>query len=168
MKKILFVASFLLLSVTVFAQSKIGTINSDLIIASMTELTKVQTDLKIYGGELDTEFQKVATNYQSKIAAYEQDEATLTDALKKTRQEEIFNLENDLQRFRQNSEGLIQIKRDELMRPLYQKLGIALEAVAKEKGYTQVFTMNAGIAYFDIKQDITHAVADKMQITLKQ
>tara|TARA_R110000751_G_scaffold263955_1_gene363133 strand:+ start:316 stop:570 length:255 start_codon:yes stop_codon:yes gene_type:complete len=77
-------------------------------------------------------------------------------------------MEQDLQRFRQNSQGLIQIKQNELMQPLYQKVGQALNEVAQEQNYSQVLTLNAGVAYFDPALDLTQAVADKLGVTLQQ
>ena len=53
------------------------------------------------------------------------------------------------------------------MQPLYQKVGQALDAVAREQNYTQVLTLNAGVAYFDPALDITDDVAKKLGVTLK-
>jgi outer membrane protein len=51
------------------------------------------------------------------------------------------------------------------MRPLYSKLSIAIQEVAKENGYTQVLTISGNeFVYIDEKFDITSLVMDKLGI----
>lgn len=167
MKKIFIPLAAFLISVSAFAQSKVGTIDSDLVISSLNEVTQVQKDLEAYGADLDKQFKELVTKYQSAVTAYQSAEATATEEDKKAKQEEIVGMEEDIQRFRQNSQGLIQIKQNELMQPLYQKVGQALDAVAKEQKYSQVLTLNSGVAYFDPALDLTEAVAKKLGVNLK-
>ncbi|MGB3773824.1 MAG: OmpH family outer membrane protein [Leeuwenhoekiella sp.] len=159
---------FLFVGFTAFAQTKVGTVDSDYLLASMPELTEVQTNIETYGGELDSQFKEMVTNYQSKVDEFQSLAETTTEADKKGKQDVIVGIEQDIQKFRQNSQQLIQIRRDELMRPLYTKIGTAIDAVAKKQGYTQVLTLGNGVAYFDPTYDLTQAVADNLKITLKQ
>ncbi len=59
-------------------------------------------------------------------------------------------MENDITKFRQNASQLIPLEENRLLQPLYEKIGTALEEVAKAEGFTQVLTMNnSGLAYID-------------------
>ena len=49
---------FLFLSITSFAQSKVGTIDIDYILTQMPELLEVQKQVEAYGKELDVDFNK--------------------------------------------------------------------------------------------------------------
>jgi len=167
MKKFILPLVVFFVSLSAMAQSKVGTIDSDLVIASLDEVAQVQKDLEAYGADLDRQFKELVSKYQAAVEAYQKVEATATEDDKKKKQEEIVGMEQDIQRFRQNSQGLIQIKQNELMQPLYQKVGQALDAVAREQNYTQVLTLNAGVAYFDPALDITDDVAKKLGVTLK-
>ncbi|MCC4213386.1 OmpH family outer membrane protein [Leeuwenhoekiella parthenopeia] len=167
MKKFILPLVVFFVSLSAMAQSKVGTIDSDLVIASLDEVAQVQKDLEAYGADLDRQFKELVTKYQNAVKAYQDAEATATEEDKGKKQEEIVEMEQDIQRFRQNSQGLIQIKQNELMQPLYQKVGQALDAVAREQNYTQVLTLNAGVAYFDPALDITDDVAKKLGVTLK-
>ena len=167
MKKFILPLVLFFVSLSAMAQSKVGTIDSDLVIASLDEVAQVQKDLETYGADLDRQFKELVTKYQNAVKAYQDVEATATEDDKQKKQEEIVGMEQDIQRFRQNSQGLIQIKQNELMQPLYQKVGQALDAVAREQNYTQVLTLNAGVAYFDPALDITDDVAKKLGVTLK-
>ncbi len=167
--KTLFASFFLLfISATAVAQSKVGTIDSDYVLGSLPELDTVQASIKTYGAELDKQFQEMVGNYQEKVKTFQALTDTVSASDRKAKQDVLVGLEQDIQKFRQNSQQLIQIRQNELMRPLYTKVGTALEAVAKSKGYTQVLTMGSGVAYFDPKDDLTQAVADKLGITLKK
>lgn len=159
---------FLFVSIATFAQTKVGTVDSDYILASMPELTEVQTNIETYGGELDSQFKEMVTNYQGKVNEFQSLTDTISDADRKAKQDVIVGIEQDIQKFRQNSQQLIQIRRDELMRPLYTKIGSAIDTVAKKQGYTQVLTLGNAVAYFDPAHDITQAVAKNLEITLKQ
>lgn len=168
MKKLVNSVVFLFISVSVFAQTKVGTVDSEYLLASLPELNEVQENIETYGGELDSQFKEMVGNYQGKVDEFQSLKDTVSDADRKAKQDVIVGIEQDIQKFRQNSQQLIQIRRNELMRPLYTKIGTAIDAVAKEKGYTQVLTLGNAVAYFDPKHDITQAVADNLGIELKQ
>jgi outer membrane protein len=91
----------------------------------------------------------------------------MTPENKKKKQQEIYELESDIQKFRQNAVQLVQLRQDELMRPLYQKVGDAVAVVAKQEQYTQVFTLDGNeLAYVDPKFDITLKTAAKLGLKL--
>lgn len=150
------------------AQTKVGTIDSDYVLGSLPELDTVQGSIKTYSDELDKQFQEMVTNYQEKVKGFQALTDTASASDRKAKQDVIVGIEQDIQKFRQNSQQLIQIRQNELMRPLYTKVGTALDAVAKDKGYTQVLSLGNGVAYFDPNHDLTQAVADKLGIKLKE
>ncbi|MDY8137770.1 OmpH family outer membrane protein [Aquimarina sp. 2201CG5-10] len=165
MKKILFPILLLIASFQVIAQTKTGTVDSELILSKLPELTKVQEDLKAYNAKLESELKVKIDDYQAKVKDYQEKVASMTEPMKKTKQEEIIALENDIAKFRQNGAQLVQIEQNRLLQPLYQKIGKALEEVAKAEGYAQVFTIsNSGLAYIDPKFDLTKTVMTKLGI----
>ncbi|WP_024768763.1 OmpH family outer membrane protein [Aquimarina macrocephali] len=169
MKKIILSILILIVSFQLNAQSKTGTIDSEYILSQMPELTKVQEDLKAYNGKMEGDLKVKVEAYQAKVKEYQDKVASFTEAIKKTKQEEIIALENDIAKFRQNGSKLIQIEQNRLLQPLYQKIGQALEEVAKTEGYAQVFTITtSGLAYVDPKFDVTKTVMTKLGITIKE
>ncbi len=166
-KKVLFPILLLLISLEVVAQSKVGTIDTEFIIGKMPELTKVQEDLKAYNAKFDKELQIKAEDYQAKIKSYQEGVAEMTDPMKKLKQDEIIALENDITKFRQNASKLLPLEQNRLLQPLYNKIGTALEEVAKAEGYTQILTVsNSGLAYLDSNYDLTDTVLTKLGIPL--
>ncbi|WP_109851956.1 OmpH family outer membrane protein [Aquimarina sp. AU58] len=169
MKKIILSILVLIVSFQLNAQSKTGTIDSEYILSQMPELTKVQEDLKAYNAKMEADLKVKVDEYQAKVKEYQDKVASFTEPIKKTKQEEIITLENDIAKFRQNGSKLIQIEQNRLLQPLYQKIGKALEEVAKTEKYTQVFTITtSGLAYVDPKYDVTKTVMTKLGITIKE
>jgi outer membrane protein len=158
---------FLFVSISSFAQSKVGTVDIDFILSQMPELTSVQAQVEDYGKELDVDFKKNMDAYNVLIKAYTDNESTFTDAVKKEKQDAIIATENDLGKFQQNGSKLLNIRRDELLRPLYQKIGVALDKVAKAGGYTQVLQIDEYIVYLDNTLDITMSILKELGIEVK-
>ncbi len=170
MKKLIIVAFSLMISLGSMAQttSKVGTIDVDYILSKMPEIEQVKVEVQAYGNELDGQLNEKIVVYDSLIANYQAMETTYGDAIKGIKQTEIINLENDMTQFRENSVSLLQIRQNELMGPLYAKIGKSLEVVAKEQLYTQVVAVNASIAYLDKNFDVTNAVLTNMGIPLEE
>lgn len=167
MTKLLKIA-FLFLCVTGFAQSKVGTIDVDYIISQMPELSSVQKQIEDYGNGLDSNLLKKLAEYQTAIDKYKTDEVSLTINQKKGRQDSILAMENDIQKFQQNGNQLIVLKQEEYLKPLYEKIGIALEKIAKAEGYTQVLMRNNDVVYIDNRFDLTLAVLKELGIEIKE
>ncbi len=154
---------------TAVAQTKVGTVDPELIITKMSELASVQDGIKAYNEELQVELQKKLDAYDVLIKAYQASEAGLSDDVKKTKQQEIIEAEQDIQKFQNNGNQLIQIKQDELLKPLYTKIGEALNEIASAEGYTQVLTTGGGttLAYADPNFDLTVKVMQKLGLKLE-
>ncbi len=159
---------FLLICITGFSQTKVGTINVDYIISNMPELETVNKEVEEYATKLDADLQKQLEDYQAKLKVYREGEATFTDAQKQEKQLELRNVQNDINKFQQNGTKLININRDEKMRPLYTKIGEALDKIAKEQGYTQVLTVNSSLAYYDNNFDVTRLVLKELGIKIEE
>ena len=167
-KKIIFPILLLLISIKVDAQSKVGTVDTDYILAKMPEFTKVQEDLNTYSSKLQEDLKVKTDEYQVKIKSYQDGVAQMTEAMKKLKQDEIIALENDITKFRQNASQLVPLQQNSLLQPLYEKIGTALEEVAKAGGYTQVLTVSdSGLAYLDENYDLTNTILIKLGIPLE-
>ncbi len=162
MKKLSLLFIAFIFSFQLMAQSKVGTIDIEYILSKMPELVQVGVDVKTYSDELDNLLQVKYTKYQVLINVYQENETGYTDADKKTKQDEIIDLENEMQQFQQNSSTLIQIRQNELLRPLYMKIREALNVVSNEEKFTQVFTVDNTIVYLDTNFDITITVMKKI------
>ena len=167
MKRI-FLLLLLLISVSSFSQSKVGTINTEFIISKMPDLENVQSQMKDYNKELRTKIQDKYTRYQELVQEFEKEKDSLNDVMKKIRQNEIYDMEESINKLQKNSQQLARVKRDELMRPLYEKIGVAIEKIVEEEGYTQIFNENNGLVYGDPKNDLTEEVLTELGIEIEK
>jgi outer membrane protein len=171
MKKTILIALVSLFSVTSFAQTtKVGTIDTDYALSKMPELTPAQDSLKAYQEKLGKQLAEKTANYDKIFQTAQTTFATMTDAEKKAKQEELAGLESDLTSFRRNGSQLIEFKQSDLLRPLYQKISENVATVAKQLGYTQILNIgnNDNLAYIDPTYDITTLVLVNMGITVKE
>ena len=165
------IAFFVLCLTSLFAngqQTKIGSINTELIVGLMPETQKVIKLLNDYTKRLDSSYQIKLKEYQTAVAEFQNLKPTSTEQFKKVKLEEAQKLEAELQNSQNTGNKLVQLKRDELMRPLYKKLSEVIAEVAKAEGYTQVLTTNNEFAYLDERYDLTQKVMDKMGIKLPE
>lgn len=166
MKKLSILLIVIISSLQLNAQSKVGTIDIEYILSNMPQLEQVRADVKVYNDDLESQSNVKISTYQTLIQAYQQNEKSYTEAIKKEKQNEIIALENDIKKFQQNSSQLAQLKQNELVQPLYQLIGDALISVSEEENFTQVFTINNDIVYLDPKLDLTIKVMKKMGLPI--
>ena len=150
------------------AQTKVGTINTEYIVSRMPEFKEVQKEVENYGKSLDAGLKEKFDEYQEKVKAYTEKEATFTEALKELKQKDIMKLEEDIQKLRTNSGKLLQVRQDELLRPLYNKIGIEVEKIVKTDGFTHIFNENNALIYIDPNFDITIKVMKNLGIPVEE
>lgn len=113
---------------------RFGYINSDLIIRKMPEYQEAEKELESLVQTWQIEIDKKKTSLDSLRADYSKDELMLTQEMKKVRLAEIKSKEDDLRNYQSNAfgfDGLLFKKRQELVKPLQEKIFEASEKVAK-------------------------------------
>src|SRR3546814_8859562 len=73
---------------------------------------------------------------QSKFEAYQKEQATLADAVKQSREQEMQDLNQRIDQFQLKSQQDMQKKREELMSPILEKVQAAIKTVADANNYT--------------------------------
>ena len=83
-----------LVSFSAQAQSKIGTIDADYILAQLPEIEAVNKGLETYNQELQADLDSTLTKYESLIKVYQDNNASWTEEEDNTKANEIVSLEN--------------------------------------------------------------------------
>lgn len=168
-KHLLYTFAIIFCSYTVSAQSKVGTVNINILVSKLPEIAQVKTGITAYEKTLQADLNAKLEAYKQEVETANKAFEKMTEEEKKKKQQEIYTLENDIQNFRQNAPQLIQLKQDELMRPLYQKVGSVVAEIAKAEKFTQVFTLDGNeLAYASPVYDLTLKVAAKLGINLQE
>lgn len=153
MKKLILSLAILLTVSTAFAQQKIGYINSDELLVSMPEAKKADAEISAYAKTFQDQLSSMQKELETKYKAYEASVKTMTDATKEVKQKELNDLQNRIQSTQQSAEEKIATKRQELLKPITEKADAAIQAVAKEKGYSYIFDANAGGIIYALPTD---------------
>ncbi len=140
------------LSTSLSAQ-KLGHINSNELLLAMPERNSVETQIKQYAQELETQLTTMSNEYQAKVQDYQAKEATMTDAIKQDKIKEITNLETRITEFQKTAQQDLQNKEESLLKPIIDKAKKAIEDVAKENNYTYIFDSGVGVLLYQKDSD---------------
>jgi outer membrane protein len=165
--KVLFLGvAFFVMSGMAQAQVKIAHVNTAEILDAMPDKAKAEKDLEKYYGELQSQLQTMAQEYQTKMQDYEANQATMSNLVKQSKEKEIIDIQNRIQQFQANAEGEFENKRAELLKPILDKIQAAINQVGKEKGYTYMLDLATGAAVYvsDDAIDATNDVKAKLGI----
>ena len=151
----------------VYAQGpKIGFVNSSKILQEYPEAQEVNKKLDGMARAAQAELERMSKELQQRYEDYKKKEALLTDAQKKTQQEELAALEQRGYQFRQQkfaNDGEIAVATDSLLGPIKKKVMKVIEQVAKDQKVQFIFDRNDQITvllYGDVKYDYTNLVID--------
>jgi len=165
-KAALFATALLFLTnLAVKAQSKTGFIYFGVVVQAMPERPVLEKTLQDYQKQFADQYQAMQTEYQTLGAAYEKGRTTMTDAVRTAKEAELTDLQNRMQKFSTDAQQKIEARQNELLKPIIDKVSVAANAVAKEKGYSIIIdaTQNILVVKNDA-DDITPAVKLKLGI----
>ena len=169
MKKTLLLIAFVFVGYITNAQTKTGTIDADYILNQMPAMEEVNLGLQEYNTEMQEDLQATIKEYEGLIEVYQKERDSLTEEERAEKENEIIGLENDIKGFRQRASVMMQMRRNELTKPLYEEINQAMQQVIQEEGYTQVFHANGNsLAFADERYDITEKVMKKLGIDLSE
>lgn len=137
MKK-LFLVLALALPIALSAQ-KMGYINSQELFSQMPELNEVKLRMDTLQGQYETQLANMQEEFNKKVAAFQSEQATLTDGVKEFRQQELAEMEQRIQLFYQTAQQDIQKKQQEYLAPLHEKMTKAIQEVGTAEGFTYIF-----------------------------
>ena len=171
--RIVMIVFLALLSAGTFAQTadqKFGYANFEGIFTQMPEEKQVENAIKVHGDQLKAQLDAKYKEYQAKVEVYKKLPATTPDAIRADKESELTQLQQNIQKFQQDAQESLQKKQNDLMEPVFAKISKALDAVAKENGYTYIFTSKTltgenVVLYADEKYDISTLVLKKLGIT---
>lgn len=151
-----------------------GRVDLTAIIPNMPEYQEADKNLAEYGKDLQDQLEQMQVEFNQKLADYQKNANTYSDAIRQTKESELQQLDQRLREFQQIAYQDLQKKQNELMAPIIEKANNAVNAVAKEGGYMAIFNTegdmaaSAGLAYFDPEQltNITEAVAKKLGVEI--
>jgi outer membrane protein len=166
MKKITKTIAFILIGLainTVAVAQKVAHIQLDSLITLMPESKKALDMAQEYGKQLEKEITAMQTEFQTKLTDYQTNQASYSDLVRKSKEEDLQGLQQRIEAFREQASQDYQKKYNELSKPIYEKAKKGIEAVAKENSYKYVLDTSTGLVlYSEASDDILPIVKKKL------
>ncbi len=173
MKKIILSISFVCLLLGATYAQKYAYIDSEYIMENIPEYKDAQTEIdnlsKQWQKEIELKFKEIDNLYK----AFQAESVLLPEDVKKKRENEIIALEKeakDLQKKRFGKDGDLFKKRQDLVKPIQDKVYNAIEKRSQDKNFIFVFDKAGSltIMYADSKYDISDDILDDMGYKLNK
>lgn len=164
---------FLAATFTTMAQVKIGYTSASQILPQMPDFKAKQSELESYAKVLENQMKSKQQELQAKAAALQQEYDKLVPVVQEQKRKELDQMQQNLIDFQKTAQADIQKKEQALLTPLYDKIQVAIDAVAKANNYTMVMnaydgTNSPNLLYAQESSDITNLVLKHMGIEVKK
>jgi outer membrane protein len=147
MKKILFISCILSIGLMAEAQ-RYAIIDTKYILDKMPDYKTAQKQLDDIAAGWQKEIETLQQELDKMYKDYDAEQVMLSDELKKKREDQLFNKEKmvrDLQRKHFGFEGDLFKKRQELVKPIQDKVYNAVQKLAVQRGYDFILDKSEGI-----------------------
>jgi len=138
MIKKLLLAIMIALPMSVFAQ-KFAVINTQQLMESMPEIKTINEQMQASTKKYEDEFAKLQEEFSKKFEEFQSLEESTPQTIKDRRMQEMQELENKINQFRQTATQDLQRQQQQLMAPVQEKVMKAIQGVGAEGGYTFIF-----------------------------
>ena len=148
MKKILITLSACFLLATVSMAQRYAVIDSKYILDKLPEYKEAQDKLDQFSKMWQQEIENKSSELEKMYQEYDAEQVMLSDELKKKREDQIYNKETavrELQKKRFGYEGDLFKKREELIKPIQDKVYNAIQKLATAKLYDFILDKSEGI-----------------------
>ena len=169
MKKILFVLCILLGSITFAVAQRYAIVDSKYILEKLQDYKQAQLKLDQFSEQWQKEIDQKQADLDKMYKEYEAEQVMLSNELKKKREDQLFNLEKelrDLQRKRFGFEGDLFKKRQELVKPIQDRVYNAIQKIAVQRSYDFILDKSEGITviFADPKLDRSEDVLRELGV----
>jgi outer membrane protein len=173
MKYLSLFALTILASFSLKAQTpmKVGFADVEYIFSQMPESKTIESELQALQTQLKKQIDAKIADFQKKLAEYQQFGANVPEAVRQNTERELRQMQENIEKLQQDAQNEMQRKQTQLMDPVYQKVGKAIEDVAKENGFSLILNNQISgldvILYGDEKLDVSDLVLKKLGVTPK-
>ena len=166
--KPIYVLAFLLLTFTGYSQ-KFGYIDSEVILKKLPEYAEAQKEIDKLAVNYQKELEKKRVTLDSMYQVFHREEILLTEDMKRKKLTELTEREAEIreqQRKVFGFDGLIFLKRQELIEPIQDKVFEAVKKVAKKHKLQFIFDKSSdlSIIYASPTHDYTDFVLEQLDL----
>ncbi len=147
MKKILLILAVSFLATTTQAQ-KFAYVDTDYILNKIPDFKQAQDKLDALSADWQKEIENKYADVEQMYRTYQQEQVLLTDEMKVKREDAIIKKETAAKNLQQKyfgPEGELYIKRQELIKPIQDKIYDAIQQLAANNKYAIVFDSSSDL-----------------------
>ena len=166
-KKLLF--AFVLVSMFAFTTDaqKIAYVDINQILNSMDDYKSAQKKIDDEAAKWRREIAEEYDVIKGMYSKYQAEQVLLSDEVRRQKEDEIMNKENAVREMQKNKfgpEGALFKKRQELVRPIQEKVYTAIEDYANTKGYDFIFDKgsSSGMIFSNPRYDKTEDIMKEL------
>lgn len=158
---------FLIFGLTFVHAQRFGYIDTDYILNKMPDYKKAQEEINQLSASWEKEIQEMQKNIEGMYSTLQAEQVLLTEEMRKERIEEIQKKEKELKEYQKKVfgfEGLFFLKKQELVKPVMDKIWDAVEKVSKQNNLAIVFDKASQLVmiYTDPRHDYTDFVLEEL------
>jgi outer membrane protein len=158
---------FLIFGLNFVQAQRFGYIDTDFILNKMPEYGKAQDEINQLSEAWEKEIQEMAKKIEAMYSDLQAEQVLLTDEMKKERTATIQKKESELKEYQRKVfgfGGLFFLKKQELIKPIQDKVWDAVDKVAKQNNLAIVFDKAGELVmiYTDPRYDYTDFVLDEL------
>ena len=167
MKKLILTSVILFFAASFTMAQRYAFVDTEYILGNIPEYADAQQQLDDLSAKWQREIEKKYQEIDQLYKEFQADAALMPEEMKQQREEEIIQQEKavkDLQRQRFGQNGDLYKKRQELIKPIQEKIYNAIEEIATDKSYAFVFdkSENPKMLFADPRYDISDQVLETM------
>ena len=170
MLKKLLLAVMVAAPMCLFAEVKIGTVDTQEVFTLMPELKTAQASLEEVNKKYQTEYKALQEEFNKKYQEFQQAIAkdSLPPNIAERRQKELQDMMQRQEQFQQDAQQQMAKAQNDAMAPIYQKLDNAIKAVGAAEGVIYIFDLaRTSIPYVNESQSINLTSKVKANLGIK-
>lgn len=149
---------------SLFAQTKVGHVNTGLVLESMPEAAVADSLMRLYQDSLTTGFQMLEQEFEQKYKNLTDSVQLVTPKTRQLREQELQGLQQQMQVFQQESGRMFEYRRGQYLQPLVLKLQSAIDSYAKANGYNLILdtSIPGALLYVNEADDLTDKIISSL------
>jgi outer membrane protein len=167
MRRCFLTVFFVIFGLSFATAQRFGYIDTDFVLNKMPEYSKAQEEINELSEAWEKEIQEMARKIESMYSDLQAEQVLLTDEMKKERTAAISKKEAELKEYQKKVfgfNGLFFLKKQELIKPIQDKVWDAVDKVAKQNNLAIVFDKAGELVmiYTDPRFDYTDFVLEEL------
>ena len=148
MKKKIILIGFIVISAISLQAQKFAYVDTDYILNRMPEFVQAEEKISNYSSQWQTEIEEAYAEVEQMFRNYQSEQVLLTSVMKTKREEEIIEKEKSVQNLQQKyfgSEGELYKKRQDLIKPIQDRIFDAIQQLAANNKYSIIFDSSSDL-----------------------